>query len=389
MNDICVDIGWKSLNKHGEQLCGDHVEVAGNGRCQTAVLADGLGSGVKAAILSTLTARILSTMMAADIRVEESIETIAATLPVCNERKVAYSTFTMIRVIDGREAEIIQYDNPAVVLLRDGKHKPIPSSEIRIGGKVIHRSRIEVAENDILLALSDGAVHAGVGRAHNLGWQLADIIHFMEPFCHAGYTAKTLASILLEECSRLYDGACGDDTTACVLRIRRRQPVNLLIGPPASREDNHRMMSLFFAKEGKHIVCGGTTSALAASHLGRKLSPRLEFIDPAIPPIADIEGVDLVTEGVITINRVLEYAQDCLGPNLHYQKWSFGRDGASLVARLLFEEATDINFYVGRAVNPAHQSPGLPIGFGVKMKLIEALSVCLEKMGKRIKVSYF
>lgn len=149
------------------------------------------------------------------------------------------------------------------------------------------------------------------------------------------------------------------------------------------------MMSLFFSKEGKHIVCGGTTSSIAAKYLGKKLVPVLDYPDPAIPPIATIEGVDLVTEGVITINKVLEYAKDHIGENINYSKWSCGRDGASMIARLLFEEATDINFFVGRAVNPAHQNPDLPISFNIKMRLVDELADCLTKMGKRIKVSYF
>ena len=108
-----------------------------------------------------------------------------------------------------------------------------------------------------------------------------------------------------------------------------------------------------------------------------------------VPPTAELEGVDLVTEGVITINKVLEYARDYLGENKHYEHWNFKRDGASMICRLLFEEATDINFYVGRAINPAHQNPELPITFSIKMNLVEELSACLKKMGKRIKVSYF
>ena len=117
--------------------------------------------------------------------------------------------------------------------------------------------------------------------------------------------------------------------------------------------------------------------------------PSLEFIDDEVPPIASIEGVDLVTEGVITVNKVLTYAKDYLEDNESYQQWSYKRDGASLIARLLFEEATDINFYVGRAINPAHQNPDLPINFSIKMNLVTELSECLKKMGKRIKISYF
>jgi hypothetical protein len=99
--------------------------------------------------------------------------------------------------------------------------------------------------------------------------------------------------------------------------------------------------------------------------------------------------VDLVTEGIITINRVLEYARDYLEENMRYTDWSTQEDGASEIAQLLFEEATDINFFVGRAVNPAHQNPNLPIGFSIKMRLVEELSACLQHMGKTIKISYF
>ena len=148
------------------------------------------------------------------------------------------------------------------------------------------------------------------------------------------------------------------------------------------------MMSLFFSKEGKHIICGGTTSSIAAKWLNKPLRASLDFTGD-IPPIAYLEEVDLVTEGVITVNRVVEYATDYIGENKHYEDWSFGKDGASLISRLLFEEATDINFYVGKAINPAHQNPDLPINFNIKMNLVQELSEALKKMGKRIKVSYF
>ena len=165
--------------------------------------------------------------------------------------------------------------------------------------------------------------------------------------------------------------------------------MNLLFGPPSNRDDCGRMMSLFFSKEGKHIICGGTTSSIAADYLKKPLRPTLNFERSDVPPIAELEGVDLVTEGVITVNKVLEYAKDYIKDNSGYEKWSCGRDGASLICRMLFEEATDINFFVGRAVNPAHQNPDLPINFNIKMNLVKELSECLKKMGKKIKVSYF
>lgn len=389
-NHLCADIGFSSLNHAGEQLCGDHVEIAEADENSTViVLADGLGSGVKASILSTLTSKIISTMLAAGLRLEDCVETIAATLPVCSSRGIAYSTFTILRLVHNERAEIIQYDNPEVILLRDGKSVELPTSMQTIGGKNIYRSDIALRENDLFFAMSDGVVHAGVGGVYNFGWRLEDIARYMEPFVHVGFTAKTLATILLQQTNRLYAGMPGDDATVCAVRIRPRVPMNLLCGPPSNRDDNEKMMSLFFGKEGKHIICGGTTSTIAAQYLKKTLVADLSFPDHDIPPAATIEGVDLVTEGVITINRVLEYAKNYLGDNSAYERWSTGRDGASRIARLLFEEATDINFYVGCAVNPAHQNPELPINFNLKMRLVEQLSDCLLKMGKRIKTSYF
>lgn len=390
MNDLCADIGYKSVNHYGEELCGDHVDVVEQDDNSTViVLADGLGSGVKASILSTLTSKIISTMMAEGLPIEECVSTIAATLPVCSVRGVAYSTFTIIHLKNNETAEVIQYDNPQVIIIRDEENYDYPKTEMNIGGKKIFKSVIKLRENDIFVAMSDGCPHAGIGMSYNFGWKREDIISFMETLAPVGYTAKTLSTILVDECYKLYGGKPGDDATACVVRIRKREPMNILFGPPSNRDDAERMMSLFFSKEGKHIICGGTTSSIAAKYLNKPIKASLNFEKADVPPIAEIEGVDLVTEGVITVNKVLEYAKDYLGENKHYEHWSLKRDGASLISRLLFEEATDINFYVGRAINPAHQNPDLPINFSIKMNLVEELSACLKKMGKRIKVSYF
>ena len=390
MNDLCAEIGYKSINHIGEQLCGDHVDVVEQSDDSTViVLADGLGSGVKASILSTLTSKIISTMMAQGLTLEDCVETIAQTLPICSVRGVAYSTFTILHLVNNSEMELIQYDNPLVILLRDGKNYDYPKTEMNIGGKKIFKSVIKLAEEDIFIAMSDGCPHAGIGLAYNFGWKREDIIGFMEAVAAGGGTAKNLSTILIDEVNKIYGKKPGDDATACVVKIRKREPMNLLFGPPSNRDDCDRMMSLFFSKAGKHIVCGGTTSSIAAKYLGKPVRASLNFAKSDIPPTATIEGVDLVTEGVITINRVVEYAKDALGENKLYEKWSYGHDGASMICRLLFEEATDINFFVGRAINPAHQNLDLPINFSIKMNLVEELTKCLRQMGKRIKVSYF
>ena len=390
MNDLCAEIGYKSINHDGEQLCGDHIDIVEQGNDSTViVLADGMGSGVKASILSTLTSKIISTMMAASLPLEECVSTIAATLPVCSVRGVAYSTFTIMHIIDSHTVELIQYDNPHIIYIRDGELYDYPKTELNIGGKTIYKSVIRLKEDDIIIAMSDGCPHAGIGIAYNFGWKWEDIADYMLGLSNGGFTAKVLSTMLIDEVNRLYGGKPGDDATACVIKIRKRVPMNILFGPPSDRDDCDRMMSLFFSKEGKHIICGGTTSSIAAKWLRKPLRPKLDFERSDVPPIAELEGVDLVTEGVITVNKVVEYANDYVKNNDFYEEWGYGNDGASLISRLLFEEATDINFYVGKAVNPAHQNPDLPINFNIKMNLVQELSKALKLMGKRIKVSYF
>lgn len=390
MNNLCTDAGYLSINKFGEQLCGDHVEIVeSDGNSLVMVLADGLGSGVKANILSTLTSKIISTMMANHMTIEDCVTTVASTLPVCEKRGIAYSTFTIIHVVDNRTAEVIQYDNPYVILLRNGINCDYDMVGMQIEDKTIYKSTIDLLPGDVLVAMSDGAVYAGVGRTFNFGWQRKNIIDFLEMTYDNTFSPKTISTILLEQCAQLYGQSPGDDTTIAAVKVRKREFTNLMIGPPSNPNDLHTMLALFFEQEGKHIVCGGTTSSLAASFLGKEIKTGFDYLDPDIPPIAVIEGIDLVTEGVITINRVLYYAKNYLEDNTCYTHWSYREDAASRIARMLFEEATDINFYVGRAINPAHQNPKLPISFSIKMRLIDELSECLKKMGKRIQVSYF
>ena len=390
--NLYADIGYQSLCKHGQIVCGDHIErIDRPDGSVVLVLADGLGSGVKACILATLTSTIISRMIAEELPITYCISAIAEALPICSVRKLAYSTFTVIHIMPNGMAYLVQYDNPGAILFRDGKELAIPFAKREIGDKLIESAAIQLKKGDVLLTYSDGAEHSGVGpgMSYSLGWGRSNIADYMAPLCCTGFSAKTLNTMFLDECSRRYDGKPGDDTTALTVYMRSREQVNLMIGPPANMEDNQKMLSLFFGKSGKHIVCGGTTSRIAAEYLGKPLKVSLDYQDDDIPAMGAIEGVDLVTEGIITINRVLEYARDYLQDNETYTQWCYKRDGASLIAQMLFETATDINFFVGRAVNPAHQNPNLPITFSIKMQLVRELADCLERMGKTIRVSYF
>lgn len=392
MISLCTEIDWQSLNKDGEELCGDNVEViTPNDQTTVVVLADGLGSGVKASILSTLTSKIISTMMARDMPIRDCVSAVAATLPVCSVRQIAYSTFTIIRVTNNNHAEIIQFDNPRVVLLRDGQHYEFPVITQTIEGKTIHTSELSIKEGDAFVMFSDGVEHAGVGCTLNFGWQRPDIIKFLEKHYLPDSTAHTLSQLLLNQCDLLYDGHPGDDTTVCTVKIRPRTPVSLLIGPPEDPGDVNQMLDLFFAKTGHHIVCGGTTAGLVGEYLDKPVNASLPLPDqdPDIPPTATIDGVDLVTEGVITISKVLAYSEQYRAGQYNYYQLHNKTDGAAKIATMLFEDATDISFFVGRAINPAHQNPHLPINFSIKMRLVQELAENLEAMGKHVKLSYF
>lgn len=392
IENLYADIGYQSLTKHGEFVCGDHVEmIRQSDGSVVLVLADGLGSGVKACILSTLTSTIISKMVAANLKIPYCVRAIAEALPVCSVRNLAYSTFTIIHISPTGKALIVQYDNPCIALVRDGEEIPLAFTRMTVDDKTIESVSVQLKKGDVLLAFSDGAENAGVapGMSYELKWGRDEIVRYMEPLCVGGYSAKTLNTILLDECSQRYKGKTGDDTTALTVYMRTREQLNLSIGPPANLEDNEKMMSLFFSKGGKHIVCGGTTSRIAAEYLGKPLVVSEERVDEDIPVAGKIEGVDLVTEGILTVNRVLDYAKDYLKDNETYSQWCFKRDGASKLARMLFEEATDINFFIGRAVNPAHQDPDLSISFEIKMRLIRDLADCLKQMGKTIRINYF
>jgi len=311
------------------------------------------------------------------------------TLPICKEREIAYSTFSLLKFSNNSEVEIVQYDNPSLILLRDNEYYDYYKTEIFFDNKKIFHSRIKLRVGDCFTVFSDGCLYAGVGKELNFGWQRENIIGFVKNVNEKGYNSKTLAKLLIDKCDELYEYSPGDDCSCLIVRVRERESVNLLIGPPKNKFDNERMFSLFFAKMGKKVVCGGTTSQLVANYLNKDLEVSLDYLNPSIPPMAKIEGVDLVTEGVITINQVLSYAKDFLEDNKFYVVWSKKNDAASKLTRLLIQDATDINFYVGTAINPAHQNSDLPISFSIKMQLVEELKNSLEKMGKVIKVSYF
>lgn len=388
---IFVDVDYASLNKYNEELCGDKVEIIRGDKSVIIVLADGLGSGVKANILATLTSKIIGTMLSEGASIDDAVETITDTLPVCKERNLAYSTFSILQIFENGNAYLIEFDNPVVIRLIKGKFSDIERESRVINGRLIKESRFIVAPEDVLMMISDGVIHAGVGECLNLGWQWKNVKDYVEKIYKKNISAKKISIQLLQVCNNLYADKPGDDTTVVTARIKKRQQVNVIIGPPLDRNLDRFVVDKFMSGEGKKVVCGGTTSQIVSKILGKEIITSFDYVDSKLPPIAKIEGIDLTTEGVLTMGKALEYVQSYLSPENTFKNFVDldKLDGASRLAKFLIDESTAVNFFVGRACNYTHQEPDFPINTSIKLKLVYDISKCLKKLGKTVEVEYF
>lgn len=389
---VSIDVAWRSLNKYQEELCGDKVEILKTADSDIVILADGMGSGVKASILATLTSKILGTMLKEGASMESCVETIARTLPVCKVRKVAYAAFSILQIFRSGQAYLAEFDNPSCVFIRDGKIVNYPYEVQDIAGKEIHEYRFQVKKNDCFVLMSDGVIYAGAGSILNMqGWTWEAMAEYTLKCTKKTLSASRLAALLSQACDELYEEKPGDDTTVAVARVIERRIVNIFTGPPEKREDDDRLMHEFMHAEGKKVVSGGTSSRIAARFLGKEIRTRADSADPDVPPMAEIEGLDLVTEGVLTLGKCLKILKK-------YVKGEFDPEffdeldadnGASRLAKLLIEECTELNLFVGTAVNKAHKNSDLNFELSMRMNLAEQLIRIMEQMGKCVTVKYY
>lgn len=390
---VTVDVAYKSLNKFTEVLCGDKVEILQTENSNILILADGMGSGVKANILATLTSKILGTMFLNGATLEECVETIVQTLPVCQVRQVAYSTFSILQVFNNGDAYLVEFDNPSCIYIRDGKLVPIPQNIRVIEDKKINEFRFRVKTGDALILMSDGTIHAGVGRLLNFGWVWDDIATYAVKQYALTVSAMRLASAISRACDELYQFRPGDDTTVAVMRIIDSKPVHLMTGPAQKPEDDGRMVADFMSGDhAKRIVCGGTSATIVSRVLKKRLDVSLDYVDPEIPPIAYMDGIDLVTEGVLTLNRVIQLLKRYVKNESVSEEFFLELDkpnGASMVAKVIIEDCTELHLYVGKAINGAYQNPGLPFDLGIRQNLVEQLKHTVEEMGKQVIVTYY
>ena len=381
------DFCYQSLNKNGEELCGDKVEIVKDDKGILAVLSDGLGSGVKANILATLTSKIIATMISGGASIDECIDTITSTLPVCSERGIAYSTFIILKIDNDGNAYLVQYDCPASIVVKDGAVEEQPKKWRKVFEKEIFECEFKLGENDMVVMFSDGVINAGVGQLLNLGWTRKEVVDYVQEKYNPKMTAADMTSELLGACDNLYMQKPGDDTTVVTVKVIKHMPVCVMVGPPVNAEEDDKVVSKLLSCTGKKVVCGGTTSQIVAKKLGKPVEVDLKYFNAAVPPIGKIEGIDLVTEGVITLGKACEIiqeyaAQKGISKNVDLTK----KDGATLLAKMLIKDSTEITFLVGRALNPAHQNPDLPLSLGLKLRLIEDIAEALEKIGKKVTI---
>lgn len=383
-----MDFAYGSLIKHGEELCGDMVEFFNDENQFVAVLSDGMGSGVKANILATLTAKIGLTMLKEGMRIEEVVETVSQTLPVCSQNKVAYSTFTMVKVAKDGFAYIVEFDNPTVFFMRGEEMLRLDWNERIINNKKIRECKIQLKERDRIVMVSDGVEFAGTRPTLNYSWQWKDIAKHLLKFTNENMNAKTITNNLLGVCNQLYYFEPADDTTVATIKVSSDSKAVLFSGPPKNKKMDKEVVHKMMGSAGKKIVCGGTTANIVARELNVEYKSSTEIIDEDIPPIGYIEGIDLVTEGVLTLRKSCEILKKLLTTNddsfLHKKK-----DAATLLSRILYEDCIHIKMIIGRCINPENLMTDISDDLSARLYVLNEMKNVLVKLGKIVEVEYY
>ena len=383
---IPIDFGKVSLNKKKEKICGDYYTIITEPESAVLVLSDGLGSGVKANILATLTAKMLSIMIAGKVAIRTAVKAVADTLPVCSVRNLAYATFTVM-VAQENEICLLQYDNPDAILLRNGKSIDYRRDIQMFGEKEIHQSYFQFQEGDLLILMSDGVTNAGMGKTTYGGWGREEVVKFCEQRWREEISAQEMASAIGNAGLDLNLEETDDDLTVLVMKGMKKKVVNIMVGPPADREDDRSYFETFFQKEGMHVVCGGTTAKLVADYLHTKVINIPDSGSEDVPAMSEIKGIDLVTEGLLTLQKLMEYYEDFSEDRLYFNRLIKKKDGAAELFRILFTEATEINFFFGNALNENYTA--LHIDREKKKKLALELIDNLEAEGKKVKICFW
>lgn len=382
---LAAEVGIARLCKDQEELCGDATDLIRDQGTTTVILSDGLGSGVKASILATLTTRITSGLLRRHVSMEHVIQTIADTLPICKVRGLAYATLAVLQVDDRGHARLYEYDSPEIMLLRGDQLIPLRRTERLVAGRLVCEASFDVQQGDLLLMVSDGVIHAGVGGLFDLGLGQAGLMEYLPNLSGDCPTADEAAAKVIRLAHACYLGKAGDDCTAIAVKIRPPQMVTVLTGPAQNPADDETMVRDFLARIGStRIVCGGTTAQIVGRVLGCEMETSLDYPDPRVPPVAYLRGIDLTTEGILTLNRTYEILRSALDgeplPN--------SEDGATLMAKRLLN-AEDVLFLVGRGINPAQVNLEQLVHLAPRAHVVDKITKMLRRRGTEVEIRYY
>ncbi|MBO5400509.1 MAG: serine/threonine-protein phosphatase [Spirochaetaceae bacterium] len=398
MENTFIEVGHYQLCKYNMHVEGDvflSQKNPSDGRVITA-LSDGLGSGIKAGVLATLTATMATRFIAMDIPIKRAAEIIMNTLPVCKERGISYATFTLVDIEPSAAVRIMEYDNPPYILVRQNTVvEPIKEMTelVRKNKKtaprresILQYSRYDARPGDRLIFFSDGVTQSGMGSmVFPFGWGFENVQTFVLQCIeeNPNISARELARKVVQQASSFDGFSPKDDITCGVIYFRNPRDMLVVTGPPVLKENDKVVAQLFDSFEGRKIVCGGTTANILSRELNRKINVILKDIDPVVPPISEMEGADMVTEGIITMGKVSEILEN--GGNTDKMK----RNAATRMVEM-FLDSDRIHFAVGTKINEAHQDPNMPVELEIRRNIVKKIASLLQdKYLKEVHIQYF
>jgi hypothetical protein len=393
--DLYVEVEHFQVHKHSEPVPGDVFlsrKVPADDRV-VSVLADGLGSGVKANVLATLTSTMALEFVADGTDIEQAARTVMGVLPVCKVRQIAYSTFTIVDIVGGHQVRVIEHENPPFFVLRGSRLFEPECNRIALPpgvGNVQRERHLEVAnftanDGDRLVYFTDGVNQSGMGEDRTpLGLGRDAVIEFARHLvtANADISARELARRIVDLGIATDGGQPHDDISCGVVYFRQPRHLLLATGPPFSKKSDTQMAETVAEFDGTRIVSGGTTAAIISRELGRPVTMDMDLLDDEVPPISHMEGINLVTEGTITLARVLDMLERNVNPDHE------PRNGATFVLEYLLNSDV-IQFLVGTKINEAHQDPNIPVELDLRRNLMKRIARLLEERHlKETKIQY-
>jgi hypothetical protein len=377
--------------KHGQLISGDvflSQKVPQEGRI-VSVLSDGLGSGVKASVLASMTATMALKFAASAMDIRRSAEIIMDTLPICSVRKISYSTFTVVDMADTGETRIIEHGNPPFLLVRPGGELSVLKTEVRPQRwqeRVISFSTFEVQREDRIIFFSDGITQAGMGEFRTpLGWGLENVDKFVRGKIdrYPYISARELSRLLVAKAEEIDGLTAKDDITCGVVYFRSPRQLLVMTGAPFNRAHDQDLARMAERTSGRKVICGGTTANIIARLLNRAIQVDMrQKLDPKVPPSARMEGFDLVTEGTLTLGEVARLLEEGFAPE------EMKSNAAVKLAAMLLDSDI-VKFAVGTRINEAHQDPNIPVELDLRRNIVKRIALLLEsKYMKRALIQY-